>query len=135
MDDAAAICRISSDDLGYPCDPELVRTKLKKLDHGREEVFVAVTGDSQVVGYLHVEKYDVLYAETMANILGLAVKLDYRKQGIGKLLITETECWAISHDIHAIRLNSGISRKEAHEFYRNLGYTKEKDQKRFMKIL
>ena len=37
-----AICQISSNDLGYPCTPELVEAKLKKLDHGREEVFVAV---------------------------------------------------------------------------------------------
>ena len=85
-----AICQISSNDLGYPCTPELVEAKLKKLDHGREEVFVAVARD-KVVGYLHVEKYDVLYAGTMANILGLAVELDHRKQGVGKLLVGEAE--------------------------------------------
>ena len=77
VNDAMAICQISSNDLGYPCTPELVEAKLKKLDHGREEVFVAVARD-KVVGYLHVEKYDVLYAGTMANILGLAVELDHR---------------------------------------------------------
>ena len=82
-----------------------------------------------------VEKYDVLYAGTMANILGLAVELDHRKQGVGKLLVGEAERWAINHDIHAIRLNSGMSRKEAHKFYRNIGYVDEKDQKRFMKMI
>ena len=134
VNDAMAICQISSNDLGYPCTPELVEAKLKKLDHGREEVFVAVARD-KVVGYLHVEKYDVLYAGTMANILGLAVELDHRKQGVGKLLVGEAERWAINHDIHAIRLNSGMSRKEAHKFYRNIGYVDEKDKKRFMKMI
>lgn len=78
---------------------------------------------------------DMLYAETIANILGLAVELDHRKQGAGKLLVGEAERWATNHDIHAIRLNSGMSRKEAHKFYRNMEYVDEKDQKRFMKMI
>lgn len=64
----------------------------------------------------------MLYAETIANILGLTAELDHRKQGAGKLLVEEAERWATNHDIHAIRLNSGMSRKEAHIFYRNMGY-------------
>ena len=51
------------------------------------------------------------------------------------MLVGEAERWAINHDIHAIRLNSGMSRKEAHKFYRNIGYVDEKDQKRFMKMI
>ena len=32
-----------------------------------------------------------------------------------------------------IRLNSGLSRKDAHEFYRKLGFDNEKEQIRFLK--
>lgn len=133
INDAEAICQISSNDLGYPCSPEQIEAKLRKLDHSREEVFVAVTGENHVAGYIHVQKYDVLYAETLANILGLAVRSELRKNGIGRLLVEEMERWAIGCGIHRIRLNSGISRKGAHEFYRNLGYGEEKEQIRFIK--
>lgn len=133
IDDAIAICQISNNDLGYPCCPELVEAKIKKLNHGREEVFVAVTEENHVVGYIHIEKYDVLYHETLANILGLAVNSDYQKNGIGKLLMEETERWAVGCGIHQIRLNSGMPRKGAHKFYRDLGYGGEKEQIRFIK--
>ena len=37
--------------------------------------------------------------------------------------------------IKKVRVNSGFSRKEAHEFYRSLGYNNEKEQIRFLKSL
>ena len=37
--------------------------------------------------------------------------------------------------INKVRVNSGFSRKEAHEFYRSLGYNNEKEQIRFLKSL
>ncbi len=51
------------------------------------------------------------------------------------MLVGEAERWATNHDIHAIRPNSGMSRKEAHKFYRNIEYVDEKDQKQFMKMI
>lgn len=35
--------------------------------------------------------------------------------------------------VDLIRLNSGSARKEAHSFYRKIGYNSEKEQIRFMK--
>ena len=133
-DDANEICTICGEDLGYPCDFSLVVEKIKKLNSDREAVFVALI-DEIVVGFIHVEKYDVLYFETMANILGLAVKSEYRKNGIGKQLINAAEEWAVKNNIKYMRLNSGISRTDAHNFYRHLGYNSEKEQIRFEKNL
>lgn len=131
--DMDALCRICSEEMGYPCAPELVETKWAGLDPDREAVFVAVMGESGAVGYIHVERYDVLYFETMANILGLAVRSDFQRNGIGKALISRAETWARDHGIHLMRLNSGISRKGAHAFYRKQGYVDEKKQLRFTK--
>lgn len=69
----------------------------------------------------------------MVNILGLAVSADYRRKGIGKALLNHTEDWARKSGINYVRLNSGITRKEAHNFYRAMGYDNEKVQIRFMK--
>ena len=130
--DAGAICRISSNDLGYKCEEQFVKERLKKLDANREVVFVAEVNDV-VAGYIHAEVYSLLYWEPMVNILGLAVSSDYRRKGAGKALMKQVEEWARERKIKEIRLNSGGTRKEAHEFYRAIGFDDEKVQIRFLK--
>lgn len=132
--DADAVSAICSGEMGYPCQAASVADKIRQLDPKREAVFVALANDT-AVGFVHVEKYDVLYFETMANILGLAVSAQYQRQGIGKRLIHAAEEWAAAHSIKAMRLNSGMTRTDAHGFYRHLGYDSEKEQIRFVKYL
>lgn len=133
-DDYKEIHNLCENELGYVCDKVLVKMKLSNLDTVRENVFVAVI-DDKVVGFIHVEKYELLYAASMANILGIAVSKDYRRRGIGKELLMASEEWAKGRGIVIMRLNSGASRKEAHMFYRNNGYCNEKEQLRFIKNL
>ena len=57
--DAEAVRDISTEGLGYSCDLTLVQKKIAGLDAEREAVFVAVA-DGGVVGYIHIERYDVL---------------------------------------------------------------------------
>lgn len=83
INDASAICRICTDDLGYECSEELVLNRLKNLEVSREAVFAAEI-DGAVVGYIHAEIYNTLYFQSMINILGLAVSHDHRRQGVGK---------------------------------------------------
>ena len=80
-------------------------------------------------------KYKTLYFNELVNLLGLAVAKNYRRQGVATELIKHVEHWARDNGIKMIRLNSGSSRKEAHEFYRKLGFDNEKEQIRFMKSL
>lgn len=129
---AAAICSISSNDLGYKCEEQFVKERLEKLDTTREVVFVAEL-DGEVAGYVHAEVYSLLYWEPMVNILGLAVSSDFRRKGAGKALMKRVEEWAKERKIKEIRLNSGGIRKEAHEFYRTIGFDDEKVQIRFLK--
>ena len=129
-----AICHISCDGLGYDCPAELVSLRLGSLDNLREIVFVADLGES-TVGYVHAEIYNLLYAESMVNILGIAEAAAYRKCGRGKALLIAVEEWAKSLGIYTVRLNSGAARSDAHAFYRAMGYNNEKDQIRFIKDL
>ena len=138
--DIPAMCTIFKNDLGYTdCTLEIVQQKFAGLVKGHEAVFVAESEcqeeKGRIVGVIHVEKYDVLYYPTMANILGLAVASDFRRKGIGGALLNHAEQWAQENGITLMRLNSGGTRKEAHEFYRAQGYDDEKMQLRFMKTL
>ena len=132
IEDAFAICNISCADLGYDCSCEFVSTRISNLDKGREKVFVAEV-NGIVAGYIHAEKYQTLYFEPMINILGLAVSSEFRRRGIGRMLLKRAERWANEVGIHKIRLNSGASRKETHSFYRAMGKKKKKGQIRFIK--
>ncbi|MGN0665125.1 MAG: GNAT family N-acetyltransferase [Huintestinicola sp.] len=132
-EDATAISEISSKELGYDCTARLVKTKLEGLDLKREAVFAAES-DKGVIGYIHIEKYDTLFSETHANVLGLAVREDSQRNGAGKLLIEAAESWAREIGAMGVRLNSGGSRTGAHSFYRSVGYDIEKQQIRFQKV-
>ena len=159
--DISAMNELFQKDLGYTeCRLEIVENQFAGLDNSREAVFVAEANDdsgtlgcisedslggtsdvspdkrtSRIAGVIHVEKYNVLYFPTMANILGLAVAADFRRQGIGSALLKRAEEWARENGAISMRLNSGKSRKQAHEFYRAQGYIDDKKQLRFIKDL
>ena len=125
---------LSFEDLGYECNAELVKTRLENLDSNNECVFVADV-NGEVVGYVHIIKFNTLYYKSMANIQGMVVSKEYQRKGYGKELMNAAENWARKRNIETVRLNSGFVRPEAHEFYRAIGYCNEKEQIRFMKQL
>lgn len=148
--DIPAMNELFRKDLGYEeCTLEIVEKQFAGVDNSREVVFVAEadaectdshdgsseTRPSHITGVIHVEKYNVLYFPTMANILGIAVAADFRRQGIGSALLKRAEEWARENGASSMRLNSGESRKQAHEFYRAHGYIDDKKQLRFIKEL
>lgn len=134
-EDYKAIAEISRNDLGYEsCTDELVKNNLSLVDFSRECVFVA-ENNGEVIGFVHIEKYNALYFESIANIMGLAVRDEKRRLGAGTALMNAAEEFARENGIAYIRLNSGFSRVQAHEFYRKIGYDSEKEQIRFKKKL
>ena len=134
MEDASFIAEISISSLGYQCDRSLVERRLEEMDSNKQKVYVAVE-NNVVVGFVHVELYQLLYQKDLANVLGLAVREDVQKKGYGKKLMLCVENWAKEMNCDAVRLNSGMQRKEAHEFYKSLGYENTKVQKRFVKFI
>ena len=132
-EDYSGIATISKEDLGYECAAELVKRQLEKViaDEG-SKVFVAEQ-DGEIVGYIHVADYNTLYFEPIKNVMGLAVRKKFRRLGVGAKLLREAEKWAVQCGSAVMRLNSGMSRPDAHGFYRRQGYGNEKEQMRFMK--
>ena len=79
------------------------------------------------------QMYEAVYFAPLVNILGLAVRESCRGKGIGKVLMDAAENWAKEIGATGVRLNSGATRTNAHDFYRHIGYTTEKQQIRFLK--
>lgn len=133
IDDAFDICEINRNDLGYSFSTnETVKNLSVILQKESDKVFVAIA-DGKVAGYVHANIYELIYSPKRVNIMGIAVSSGYRKQGIGKALISKVEAWAKENDAKGIRLVSGEHRKEAHCFYQGVGFIKSKTQFNFKK--
>lgn len=135
LSDAEAIWILNCTEMGYPFPLEATVDKLERLlSRGCDKIYVA-TVDGAVVGYVHANDYDVIYAPHMKNIMGIAVAQDHKRKGIGKALLRQVELWASDTGAAGVRLVSGASRTDAHEFYRHCGYTGDKKQLNLKKKL
>jgi len=135
MRDVPALFRLNRIAMGYDYPQDKTAKQLEKLlKSGRDKILVAEL-DGQVVGYLHLVDYDLLYAGPMKNIMGIAVDPEFRRRGIGKALLEAGEDWARTDGAEGIRLVSGENRVGAHAFYRTLGYEGNKMQLNLKKVL
>lgn len=132
-DDAEQVESLCSQ-LGYSTSTRLIISQFNKIN-STDFILVAVTPENLLVGFIHASPYNLLFHDTMVNILGLVVNKYYRGKGIGRRLLAKTEEWALSNNYNTIRINSGIERSSAHEFYLSCHYEKHSDQKRFFKNL
>lgn len=135
LNDAASITDLCSQ-LGYPAVLEEVSVRLQSLIEDKEHViFVAELQEERVIGWVHGYIYKLFYCNWMTQVAGLVVDRDCRGQGVGKQLMTAVEVWAREKGCDTIGLRSNIIRKEAHTFYRNLGYDLIKESYTFSKKL
>ena len=135
LSDCAAIARLNREEMGYDYPEEQTREKLRAcLANPAHKVLVA-EGGGEVLGYLHLADYDVLYFPHLKNVLGLAVSHRCRRQGAGKALLAAGEAWARETGAAGVRLVSGEERKGAHAFYQSQGYRGNKLQRNFKRTL
>lgn len=134
-EDAEDIARLS-EQLGYPATPEQMHRRIiEMLSSQHDKVFVAISLDGAVVGWIHVFAAMRLESEPFAEIGGIVVDSDHRNQGIGKKLLARTEQWAVKKNLTRLRVRSRTSRDEAHRFFKNFGFTQSKTQQIFDKPL
>lgn len=133
LEDYVEIQKLNKEEMEYEFSIEDTRKQLKKIISSQKDLFLVATINDKVVGYIHANDYDCTYAPHMKNIMGIAVSSDYKRQGIGKGLLSSVEKWGLEDNAEMIRLVSGSERKEAHMFYTNCGYNSSKQQKNFKK--
>ena len=133
--DAEVLAKLNREEMGYDFPVERTREILQVLLASPRNKILVAESQGQVLGYVHLEDYDLLYAPHMKNVLGIAVAGKVRRQGVGKALLQAGEEWAWETGAVAVRLVSGETRKGAHAFYQSLGYTGNKLQRNFKKAL
>jgi len=135
--DVASIYEINKDALGYDFSSEETASQLAKLSQDSHHFLLGYEDDTshKLVGYIHAEVYESLYSKPGFNILALAVLPQTQCKGIGKTLLEGLEQEAEKRGYNFIRLNSADHRLGAHAFYERVGYTCDKMQKRFIKLI
>ncbi len=122
--------------LGYPISEAAVKKNLTRILKDADHEFLVFELGERVTAFIEAEIYAPVYAEqVMLNVLGLVVDEKNQGQGIGAQLLNALEEKAKVREIKVIRLNSGVQRHEAHQFYEHQGYTSNHSQKRFLKFL
>lgn len=131
--DADHIYELNRTEMEYDYSVIETRQKIEELLCSQhDKIYVAVV-DGNIVGYVHANDYNLIYAPAMKNIMGIAVSGQYKRMGIGKALLDTVEKWAKADGVKGVRLVSGINRKEAHTFYMQCGYIEGKEQLNFKK--
>ncbi|TCM97865.1 putative N-acetyltransferase YhbS [Paenibacillus sp. BK033] len=112
---------------------EKVRAKIEIIIKNTKDIIFVYEQDAEVIGYIHGSPYELLFSDSLVNILGFVVKEGYRNQGIGSTLIDRLEQWGQDNGFSGIKLLSHPSRIHAHRFYERRGYRFTKDQKNYIK--
>jgi GNAT superfamily N-acetyltransferase len=132
--DAPRLAQLS-DALGYAVDPAIMAERLKRLlERAEDRIFVAQT-EARVVGWIHCAEQELLEAGQRCEILGLIVDQAYRSQGVGRVLVSAAEHWALSRGLRQMSVRSNVVRAESHPFYERLGYVRAKTQHAYQKML
>jgi ribosomal protein S18 acetylase RimI-like enzyme len=132
--DATSIFELNRDELGYTYDVQKTLKRLQYLLSQPEHYLLIAESNSEVVGYIHANNYDLAYSDSLKNIMGIAVKKTFQRNGIGKKLLLAVEDWAKKEGAIGVRLVSGSTRKQAHIFYTSCGYMNNKLQYNFSKL-
>ena len=135
VSDAKRIYELCKQELGYDFTEEQVEANVRRLIGSKENLLlVAVDQGDSVIGFIHANNHDPIYAPPMKDIIAIAVEPAYRKAGLGTKLIRAVEDWAVSTGAKGVRVNAGIEQKNAVKFYKSLGYDYIKTVYNFRKM-
>lgn len=65
QEDAAALQCLNADVLGYDCSLSDTQKQLRRLLHMPQHLLVVAERKQELIGYVHAQDYDILYAAPM----------------------------------------------------------------------
>ena len=115
--------------LGYPATEEEAGNRISEMLSMQHHVAFVAMDDNIVNGWIYAFRSFNIETIPFVEIGGLIVDENYRGHGIGKQLIEKVREWAVSEDVHELRVRTNIRRIESHKFYTSIGFKKTKEQK------
>jgi len=114
-----------TNELGYPTSEKEMSERMASITKNKHYKTVVATIGEQILGYMGL--YQCFFWEQnghFVRIQALVVKHEYRKMGIGRLLIGVAEDWAKEIGAVLVVLNCGnkTERDAAHQFYPSMGF-------------
>ena len=89
------------------------------------QIYICAIDNENLVGFCSLTiKNNLWLSANLGNVDELVVDSEYRKQGIGKLLMNEIEEIARNHNCKRLELDSAFHRTIAHDFYARIGFEK-----------
>ena len=133
--DADAVAALSTQ-LGYPSSAEQTLRRFRGIGEAPDaRVWVAESAEGGILGWIHLFGNRLLESDPDAEIGGLVVHESARGRGVGRALVAAAEAWAKERGYTVVSVRSNVIRKDAHEFYKGLGYEPTKSQFKFRKKL
>jgi GNAT superfamily N-acetyltransferase len=133
--DAEGVAALSTQ-LGYPSTTDQTLRRFRAIgDAPDARVWVAELPDGAIVGWIHLFGNRLLESDPDIEIGGLVVHEAVRGRGVGRALVQAAEAWARERGYTVVSVRSNVIRREAHEFYKGLGYEPTKSQFKFRKKL
>jgi N-acetylglutamate synthase-like GNAT family acetyltransferase len=117
--------------LGYPITEAATLNNLSIILQNKNETILVAEYENKVIGWIGVFKTVHLASGPHCEIGGLVVDAMYHRKGVGKKLIEQAKLWCSQQGNHSLRVRCNIKRKEAHQFYAQLGFKEVKEQKIF----
>lgn len=111
-----------------------VKERIQYMIENSKDIIFVCEHFNEVIGYIHGSPYELLFSDSLINVLCFVVKEKYRNNGVGSMLIDKLECWAKDNGFSGIKLLTHPNRIHAHRFYERHGYIHTKDQKNYMKM-
>ena len=131
-DDGSEITKLTSE-LGYLSSEEKIKEILDMvLIHDDHRLLVAET-ENKLVAYIHLICTMRIGSDPFVEVAAFVIHSDYRKKGIGRNLLKESEKWTDEKNYKYLRIRSNIIREEAYKFFTQQGFTNLKTQEVFLK--
>jgi len=122
--DAAALADLMTQ-LGYPTRASEMEMRMEAICADKNYATLVAVNDGIVCGMIGTfTSYSYEHNSPSGRILALVVSEKMRGRGVGRALIAAAENHLAQKNIRRIAVNTRFERKEAHEFYEKVGYTR-----------
>jgi GNAT superfamily N-acetyltransferase len=108
--------------LGYEIDAGEAEARVRAILAAPDHSLLVAERDGRAVALMHVFARPAIENPREAVVQAIVVDEDWRRAGIGRLLLAAAERWGREHDCRSLVLSSNVVRAPAHAFYAALGY-------------